>query len=232
MNRMLAVITILAGGTCSLADDCYRSRAVYQTYQTYAAPTYYAPYQYTPAYSYPSYAATVYVPKVLEVEVQRDHYYSIDQPTQIIREIKSLLKQEREGNQQPQEPAQPAPVAPQPSQPAPQRQLAPQAQQQLVQQVQAPQAVSRAPLFLDRNRASAYQNAELIGMIQQKCAKCHAAEQKVPLLTLDGTKLLDLTKCAALDVYFRCNTGDMPKTAPPVEDKFMPLLAEWARQSK
>lgn len=224
MKRLIAVVLILAGGgSVALADDCYRSRAVYTTYQ---APTYYTPYQYTPTY-YASYAATVYVPKVLEVEVQRDHYYSIDQPTQIIREIKYLLKQEREGNvgQPPPEPIQPAPVAPQPvvpAQPVPQRQIAP-------PQAQAP---VRTPLFLDRNRASAYQNAELIGMVQAKCVKCHTAEQKMPLLTPDGKSLLDLAKCAALDVYFRCNTGDMPKTAPPVEDKFMPLLAEWARQSK
>lgn len=228
MNRLIAILVILfAGASVALAGDCKRSRVVYSTYQ---APTYYQPYQYTPYY-YPTYAATVYVPKVVAVDVQSsypDHYYSIDQPTQIIREIKSLLKQEREGNvaQQP-EVVQP-PV--QPPQPIPQ----PQAQRHQVQQVQQIQAPvsGRAPLFLDRNRPSAYQNAELIALVQQKCMKCHDAEQKMPLLTPDGTKLLDLTKCAALDAYFRVNTGDMPKTSPPVDDKFMPLFAEWARQSK
>lgn len=230
MKRLIAVIFVLAGAaSTSLADDCYRSRAVYQTYATptYYAPTYYTPYQYTPAYNYayPSYAATVYVPKVLEVEVQRDHYYSIDtyyQQSLLADAIVGRLVQRQQAID-----AKSAEPPPQPVQPA--IQPAPVIRQPLPQPAQVP---GRVPLFLDRNRPSAYQNAELIAMVQAKCVKCHTAEQKMPLLTPDGKSLLDLTKCAALDTYFRCNTGDMPKTAPPVEDKFMPFLAEWARQSK
>lgn len=213
MKRLLAVAVILFGAaSISLAGDCPRSRVVYSTYK---APTYYAPYQYTNYY--PTYAATVYVPKVLEVEVQKDHYYSIDP----IGAIQRLLKQEREGWVAQGQPAavQPAPQPPVP-QPLPQR-----------QSIQAPVG-GREAMFLDRNRPSAYQNPELVAMIQASCVKCHQAEQKVPLLTPDGTKLLDLTKCGAMDVYFQCNTGSMPKTSAPVDDKYMPLLAEWVRQSK
>lgn len=200
--RWLAVIILLAFGGGAHAQNCQRSRAVYTTYQAQAY--------------YPTYAATVYVPKVVKVEVQRDHYYSIDP----IGAIQRLLKQEREAWQATQEapqPSQPAPPAPQPPPvvPAPQ-----------------PTVLPQRTLFLDRNKPSTFQDASLVAVIQQSCVKCHNAEQKMPLLTPDGKMLLDLTRCAALDVYFRVNTGNMPKTAPPVDDKYMPLFGKWIEASK
>lgn len=221
MRFVAACVAMLVPAAYSLADDYCRPRAVYQ--QTYAAPVYAAPtYQYTPAYNYQT---VVLVPKAVAVDVQSsypDHYYSIDPSVsteRIMRATADIMLKQRDADRQdfgqaapPPQPTLPAPTAPPP---APARTPARSAQ----------------PLPSSGPRASAYQDAELIGLIQNRCVKCHQQEQKMALLTPDG-KLMDLTKAQALSTFWLVTTNQMPKTAPNVEDRFMPLFSKWIEASK
>lgn len=196
------------------ANDCIRSRAVYQTVQTqYVAPAVVA----VPSYQYTNnYATTLLVPQVLEVPTYApNHVYSISegyQAAQVIEAMGKVLKEQRDALQG--QPAQQPPPAPQQPAPVP---------QPLVQPQSRPQSSGRPSSFQDPN---------LVSLIQSSCVKCHQAQNKMPLLTPDGKGLLDLTRQQALTTYWLVNTGAMPKTAPPVDDKFMPLFSKWIEASK
>ena len=180
-----------------------------------------------PTYAYTNYAyqQTLLVPQVIEAAVYApNHVYSISdgyQSSQVIDAVARLIQKERAAMGQPSQlPAQPV-QQPQPLPPVPQP-----TPQPVPQPVQQPAA--RPQYF----QPSAYQDATLIGLIQQSCVKCHEAQHKMPLLTQDGKALLNLTRQQALTVYWLVNTGAMPKTAPPIEDKYMPLFAKWIEASR
>jgi hypothetical protein len=219
MRCFLAVVFLTLAVGSLQADDYCRPRTVYQTY---AAPVYQAPtYQYTPAYNYQQ---IVLIPKAVPVDVQSsypDHYYSIDPSVateRIMKATAEIMLKQRDADRQDFGHGSPAPQ-PNPVTPGPAPLRAP-----------APAPLAQ-PLPSTGPRASAYQDAELIGLIQNRCVKCHQAEQKMALLTPDG-KLMDLTKAQALNTFWLVTTNQMPKTAPNVEDKFMPLFSKWIEASK
>lgn len=211
MRLILSVVALLVCGGLCLGDDCRRARTVYQTY---AAPAYQYTPAYTPAYQQ-NYNQVVLVPKVIEVASYADHSYSIDSYYQ-----QSLLADAIVGRLLRMQ--QIALVSGKPVEPS----VQPSVQPMPLAQRQMPQA------DLDVKRPSSYQSAELVQVVQQSCIKCHTgAAPRLPLLTTDG-KLLDLPRSQCLDLYYRVNTGTMPKAAAPVDDKFMPLLAKWVEASK
>jgi len=206
---LLAIFALFAIGSVR-ADDCIRSRSVYQ--QTFVAPAIVT----VPTYNYSYAQTTLLVPQVLEVQTQAAHYYSIAdgyQSAQVIDAVTRLLQQERAAYQQPQAAPQQAVPPPQPVQPP---------------------LPSPGPLRpnVSSPKASSFQDPALVSLIANSCVKCHADKNKMPLLTPDNKALLDLNRQQALTVYWLVNTGAMPKTAPPVDDKYMPLFAKWIEASK
>lgn len=210
-------LCVLAG--YSLADNYCRPRTAYQ--QTYAAPVYQAPiYQYTPAYNYQT---VVLVPKAVPVDVQSsnpDHYYSIDPSVateRIMRATADIMLKQRDADRQDfgqvAPPTQPAPP-PNPVTPPP-------------VSARSPRAAAPSP----SGGASAFQDPKLASLIQNRCVKCHIAEKKMALLTPDG-KLMDLSREQALLTFWLVETKAMPKTAPSVEDEFMPLFSKWVEASR
>lgn len=243
MKRLLAVLAVLLLGTSwSIASDCVRSRVVYQTYQPttvvatpfyqYTAPTYATNY---------AYQQVVLVPQIIPVESYASHSYSIDQGYRdyvLLQAVKQAVAEATggRGNQQQPEPVQ------QPQYQSPQRQSPPipPGAQTSPQVLPGP---SRPATGIDRNSPSAFQDANLIGIINAKCVKCHQQQNKITLLTDDGKQLANLTKKQALTVYWMVNTGVMPKTTGPVKldkdgkpipevpDEYMPLFAKWVEAS-
>jgi len=226
----LSLLALLAIGSVR-ADDCVRSRAVYSTYiapSVVAVPT----YAYTTNYAYQQ---TLLVPQVLEVATYApNHVYSIssefqaaqflDAVTRHDKEIRDSLQQGQPTGQLPQQPP-PQPVQAPPVAPVPQP----------VQQPAVQPRASMGPV-----RPSAFQDANLIALIQSKCVKCHSpGSKRLQLLTTDGKGLADLSRLESLTTYWMVNTGAMPKTTEPVDpakpevpDSAMPLFAKWIEASK
>lgn len=99
---LVALMTLAAGN--ALAGGCYRP------FVSYAAPAYHAPH----STYYPSYYHREYVPYVVEVQVQKDRYYSLSDlyRDRLYIEAFDLMKDMRQKMAQQQEPASaPAPAA-------------------------------------------------------------------------------------------------------------------------
>lgn len=191
MIRTLSLVIMISSVALVNADDCKRVRTVYPTY---TAPTYNQTY--TPTITL--------VPKVIEVETNRDHYYSLDSYYQqnlladaIVGRLLQLQKKEE-------------------------------SKPNLAPMSRASEPVSLAP---STGNASTYQNKELATVLKNSCVKCHNGSTKQALLTSDD-KLLNLPKNYVLNIYHQVNTGRMPKSAQPLEDKFLPMIDEWVSASR
>jgi mono/diheme cytochrome c family protein len=211
--------------------DCQlRSRSTYSSYSTtyYPQATYVAPVTYVaPAkYVYPVQAAQAYkqeillVPKAIEVEVQRKHYYSIDPYAQ-----QNLLADAIVGRlirmnalTAPAMAAPPGMVIPQ--------QAAP------VQPIGAQPAPMMPPAADDTPRAGAYQDPKVLAVVTASCAKCHgAASKNTKLLTVDG-KLNDLPAGKIWECFALVNSGEMPKASKSLDDESVKLFYAWAKNAR
>lgn len=200
MFKRILIITILSLFVLTInsyADNCNRVRTVYPTY---SAPTYYTPNYYQPYYK----ENIVFVPKAIEVEVHRDHYYSIDTYYQ-----QSLLADAVVG-----------------------RLLAIGIKGNEPRSIVANNRGNGSSNYVNSNtNVSSYQNQDLVIALKNNCAKCHDGKQRTAFLSSDE-KLLALPKNKVLEIYHLVNTGKMPKSAAPLEDKYMPLIDQWVDASK
>src|SRR3984957_18315212 len=130
------------------ADDCVRSRAVYSTY---IAPS---------VVAVPTYAYTTNYAYSISSEFQAAQF--LDAVTRHDKEIRDSLQQGQPTGQLPQQPP-PQPVQAPPVAPVPQP----------VQQPAVQPRASMGPV-----RPSAFQDANLIALIQSKCVKCHSPGSK------------------------------------------------------
>ena len=219
---VLSLIAILGlVSTITAGDDCYpRCRTIYPTYyqQPYYNPApYYEPSPYydpgykrysPPYYDFPLKEQVILVPKAIEVEVHRDHYYSIDsyyQQSLLADAIVGRLML-MNGKTQSTPVAQTRPLV---------------------------NTTTSNPLTVSASGTpvSAYQNNELSLAFKTNCASCHNGSQHTAFLSADD-KLLDLPKSKVLEVFHLVNTGRMPKNQKPLEDKYMALIDAWVGASK
>jgi len=187
MKRVLSVIVVSLTTSIALADNCHRVRAI-----NCVAPV----------------KAVVPV-----VEVQRNHYYSIDSYYQqslladaIVGRFLQLQMKHQNGTQRP------------------------------TTSDNSNNNISTIPNGVPNGNIlpigiSSYQNSDLASALKNNCAKCHDGKTRTAFLSQDD-KILDLPKYKVLEVYHLVNTGKMPKAGPPLEDKFMPLLDAWVGGSK
>jgi len=189
------VLSLLAlASLCSLAAaDCNRVRSVYASY----SKTYVAPVQYI-------------VPQVIAVEVQRQHYYSIDgayQQSLLADAIVGRLLQLQMGATKGTERREPGPGN------------------------GSPGGSYLGGAVAGQLGASNYQSPELAAALKNACLKCHDGKVRTAFLSSDD-RLLDLPKSKVCEIYRLVNTGKMPKGASPLEDKYMPLIDAWVEGSK
>lgn len=187
MKYVLCALFMILLVTPTPADDCnLRPRTVYNTYTP-------------PVYN----QQIVLVPKVIEVEVHRDHYYSIDQnynAANIIRELRLLLAEQK--GQPPQSQQQPNPSP----------QVQPKKEDVVTSQGRGP---------------SPFQKPELVKIVNDSCVKCHTSGSKYPLVTADG-KLIDLPEGKANKAFRMVNAGEMPKSSKALDDSSTKLFYDWA----
>lgn len=154
---------------------------------------------------------------VQEVEVHRDHYYSIDNSYQqslladaiVGRLLRSGLVKvpdatERTGGRSPTGP------------------------------VARPSATGDGDKpVTQETKAGVYQNATLLKVVTDSCVKCHGKDSKYSrLLTDDGKFLADLPAGKVFESFALVNTGEMPKTADALPDDQVKLFYEWAKNAR
>lgn len=217
MFLILAVSTItLIGFTETVHAECHLRPAIrnvnynhgygYQNYQ----------YNYNQTY-YPYHNQNYYIPKVIEVEVHRDHYYSIDPYLQqnlladaIVGRLIRLQGQVPVKNNPVQ---QNPPVQPNPA------------------PVQPKVNSSGVDLKSLPDVPGPYQNEKLLAVFAKSCNKCHNYGSNYPLITTEN-KILDVPKGVAWEAFGLVNTGEMPKSSPNLDDESVKLFYEWAKNIK
>lgn len=226
MRKYVIIALLLTLGLVlnTYAEDCVRVRTVYPTYNCttpYVAP-YVAPYAAPVTTYYPVKDQVVFVPKAIEVEVHRNHYYSIDQYYQqsLLADavVGRLLAIQFKSGITNSAPTNSAPTYNQPT---------------YIPPTNGTPAVNNVPTTSGPIPVgvSNFQNPELAGAFKNSCIKCHDGKQRTALLTSDD-RLLDLPKSKVLEVYHLVNTGKMPKGDKALDDKFMPLIDQWVGASK
>lgn len=166
------------------------------------APTYHAPIvHHTPL---------AYAPvKVVAVEVQREHYYSIDPYAQQLLLLDALegriRRMQAEGVLKGQPVANP---------------------------VTTPVSTDKRPVATPTG-AGAYQNDKLLAVVSNSCAKCHGPESKLTrLVTADG-KLADVSVGKVWESFGLTNIGKMPKApGKALANEEVELFVEWAENAR
>lgn len=172
----------------------------------------------------------VLVPKAIEVEVHRDHYYSIDSASQqslladaIVGRMLLLMEKRAGGGVSGEKPA------------ARRRGVGSDgtgaSDGSGTEGTSAPPRMPRAdePSSL---RAGAYQNAALLKAVKDSCVKCHgAASKQTRLITADG-KLPDLPAGKVWECFGLVNTGEMPKNGEALPDPVVKLFYDWAKKAR
>lgn len=233
MNRQAAAIVfILACASAADAQQCYRREGYgFRIPSGYAQHSYqsgYAADQYYGGYAYPYYTP-VYQPVILEVEVQRERYYSLSDlyrdnlqfemwkmmtRWQRDQQAKGLALADADGGDG--YGGQPAADAQQGAYPQPGRAAKP-ARQAAAQPAAAAQG---GPVAMD---------PKLLGIVKAKCATCHAAGNPYA----DFSRPERLTSAQWHSAYSLVREGDMPPPddsglyAPGKENE---LLA-WKKQN-
>ncbi len=189
-----------------MADSCVvRNHAVYQ--QAVVSP--YVGYNANVVNSY-GYHQTYY-PKVVEVVVNNDYYYSVADYYKLKLLSDSIVgrileaQAKGQGGVQPTNPPQGGIVPP---------------------------TVPVTPTGTGPVKAGPFQDEKLVAVVNQSCASCHSGNSPkggFTIVTEDG-KLADLDICAVGKVFHQCATGRMPKGGKPLPDDVMPLLDQWVTE--
>lgn len=192
------------------ADGCFVNRSFY-TGQSYSVPYVTPTYSHQKAYVAPTYNYHYdYTPKVVEVLVNPDYYYSVgsyyrdkvltDAIVGRLSELQ-LKSQQKPGVDPPQSTAPPRVTMP---------------------PVETPPPGGVGPAepqgFLD---ASPYQEPKLLATINQSCARCHnptTAKGKLSLLTPDG-KIANLSEGTWWKCFSLVSTGEMPAGGKAISDE-------------
>lgn len=181
-------------------------------------------YYYENGYYYPYYESYNYketiilVPKAIQVEVNRDHYYSIDGAAQqsLLADaiVGRLLRLQSEGKivtgtgtagsgRLPTGPV-----------------------------TKTSPTGEKTDSAAQEAKAGDYQNEALLKVVNNSCAKCHGAASKyTKLVTADG-KLTDLPAGKVWECFGLVNTGEMPKGGKSLGDEEVKLFYEWAKNAK
>jgi hypothetical protein len=229
---LMALLTAIALSPLLLASDCrLRDRTTYATYTKrtlyyyhsghyyeYRGGDYGQLYYYEGGYYRPWHKereSIVLVPKAIEVEVHRDHYYSIDPYAQqnLLADaiVGRILRMQSEGKLG--VPAGPG-VTPRtkPSDIGP----------------SGPDAAAPTGEL----KAGAYQNADLLKVVNESCVKCHGSTSRyTKLVTADG-KLADLPSGKVWECFGLVNSGEMPKGGKSLENDAVKLFYDWAKNAR
>jgi hypothetical protein len=226
MKKLFLLVALVASVFTSAHANDYqcRSRIGYSSYSPkvlyYYRGGYYYEYRggdYGPLYYYSNgkyylyeskYEETVVlVPKAIKVQVDRDHYYSINSAARddLLADaiVGRLLRMNKISGT-------PTPSTPTPSTPTP----------------------STGTEDTGEDRAGLHQEPKLVQIITNSCAKCHGAGSKqTKLLTSDG-KLTDLLAGKVWESFALVNSGEMPKGSKSLEDDDVKLFYEWAKKAR
>lgn len=164
---------------------------------------------------YQHYERIVLVPKAIQVEVQRNHYYSIDGAAQqsLLADaiVGRLLRLQAEGKG-----VTPGGTGRLPTGPA---------------KRPSPTGEDGGP-GAQEPKAGEYQNEALLKVVNDSCAKCHGPSSKfTKLVTIDG-KLNDLPAGKVWECFALVNSGEMPKGGKALNDDFTKLFYDWGKNAK
>lgn len=194
----------------SRSDGCFVNRSFY------SGSSYTPSYSYQKAYVAPSYQHQDYhyVPKVVEVVVASDYYYSVGsyyRDKLLSDSIVGRLAELQLKNQSKPSPAT-DPAAPQSSPPLRQVPMPP---------VETPPPGGVGSSSQGTLEASPYQDASLLAVINRSCAECHNAtvsKGKFSLVTADG-KLASVSEGKWWKAFSMVSTGEMPTKGKPLSDE-------------
>ncbi len=153
---------------------------------------------------------------VVPVEVQRDHYYSLDRENILIdASVGRFIRLQQEGK------------IPTLGGPAPESKRPPAGTTPPVTEV--PKGTSTGGPAV----AGAYQNDKLLAVVNNSCAKCHGPESKqTRLVTADG-KLADVSAGKVWESFGLTNIGKMPKApGKQLTNEEVELFVEWAENAR
>jgi mono/diheme cytochrome c family protein len=235
MKKMFAALLVFITTGFALASDCHlRARTSYSTYlPTHKSPTlyyysggYYYEYKggdrgplyywsdgrYWPYdhHDYKYKETVILVPKAIQVEVNRDHYYSINSAAaqDLLADaiVGRLLRMQGELKSTPR--TTPTTGGGTPSGTKPKEK------------------------DLGDDRAGAHQDANLLKTVNDSCAKCHGAGSKyTKFVTTDG-KLTDLPAGKVWEAFGLVNSGEMPKGGKSIADEEVKLFYAWAKAAR
>jgi mono/diheme cytochrome c family protein len=220
---LLVLLTVgMAHAQCSL-----RPREVYATYAHqdlyyYNGGSYYQykggdygplySYNHGKYYPYEHKETVILVPKAIQVEVQRDHYYGINATVErerLVDEIagRMLRMIEDKGRVGTATGIRPT------STPA-------------TRPTETPKGDS------GETRAGTYQNEAMLKTINNSCVKCHGVGSKfTKFITADG-KLPDLPSGKVWEAFGLVNSGEMPKGGTSLGDEDVKLFYAWAKNAR
>jgi mono/diheme cytochrome c family protein len=235
MKIVVSILLVFITAGVTLGQCNLRTRT---TYQSYSVPTtqkaqilyyhsdgyyyqykggergplyYYSSGHYYPYEDYKYKETVILVPKAIQVEVQRDHYYSINQSARddLLADaiVGRLLRLQQSQQGQPKSDR----VTP-------------------VNQGSAPKGPKVKDLGDDR--AGQYQDPAMVKIVADSCAKCHGVASKyTKFLTTDG-KLPDLPAGKVWEAFGLVNSGEMPKGGKSLGDEDVKKFYEWAKNAR
>ena len=90
-----------------------------------------------------------------------------------------------------------------------------------------------APKEDNVDEPGAYQNEELLQVVNNACAKCHGAGSKqTQRVTKDGKALANGSRGKVWEAFGLVNSGEMPKAGDNLNDNAVKLFYEWAKQAR
>ncbi len=215
--KKLAILLALIGAGTALAQCTLRPR----TYATHNQKLYYYNSGHYYEYSsgnhgqlyyydtnkYHEYKETiVLVPKAIQVEVQRDHYYSINNAVSqdLLADaiVGRLLRMQGELKSSPR-------VTP---------------------------SVGTGPTGPAKSagddRAGAYQDAAMLKIVTDSCVKCHGPTAKFTKFVTSDGKLTDLPAGKVWEAFGLVNSGEMPKGGKSLADDDVKAFYAWAKVAR
>lgn len=221
MRKIALLVSIfLLVLTASAYSDCHvRSRNTYSSYNQqhyyyyhnghyhqYHGGNHGQLYYHNNGYYYPYKEQIILVPKAIQVEVYRDHYYSIQGAAQqdlLADAIVGRLLRMQQG-------AAGARVTP-PAGGAP---------------------AGRAPADTSPVGAGSFQDAEMLKTVNESCAKCHGPASKYTKFVTSDGKLPDLPAGKVWEAFGLVNSGEMPKGGKSLSDEQVKQFYSWAKSAK
>jgi hypothetical protein len=234
MRYVLILILFLAIPFIPKAEaECkLRARTTYSSY--YTPPTYYYKYgatykeyegtpdycdeplyYYKDGYYYPykEKKKVVVVPKAIEVETYRNHYYSIDPYMQqnLLADaiVGRLIRMQGEKAN--------LTVVPNPGTPTP---------------LPNPTPLPLPNPALNDDKPGTFQDAALLTVVKNSCVKCHGTGSKYTKFITADEKLPDLPAGKVWEAFGLVNSGEMPKGGKSLDDDSVKKFYEWAKKAR